>query len=187
MSPAEMDEQLMPVLAAMSRLPVPLVHYKVCSTFDSSPTIGSIGRVMDLSRSAFGDTAIPIVAATPALGRYCAFGNLFARSGTDGRVHRIDRHPIMSVHPVTPMHEADLTRHLGAQTSMPMAGFTLPQFALRPRGDGGADRGSTPREGGGAVRGTTTEHSRDRPAARRPSTAADAAVLRRRFGTRITR
>src|SRR6185369_8895892 len=68
--------------------------------------------------------------ATPALGRYCAFGNLFARSGTDGRVHRIDRHPIMSVHPVTPMHEGNLARHLGAQTAMPIAGFTLPQFAL---------------------------------------------------------
>jgi len=130
MSPAEMDEQLRPVLAAMSRLPVALVHYKVCSTFDSSPAIGSIGRVMELSCTAFGDTAIPIVAATPALGRYCAFGNLFARSGTDGRVHRIDRHPIMSAHPVTPMHEADLTRHLGTQTSMPIASFTLPLFAL---------------------------------------------------------
>jgi len=129
MSPAEMSAQLAPVLAAMSRLPVELVHYKVCSTFDSSPAIGSIGRVMDLSRAAFGDTAIPIVAATPALGRYCAFGNLFARSGTDGRVHRIDRHPIMSVHPVTPMHEADLARHLGAQTAMPITGFTLPRFA----------------------------------------------------------
>ena len=130
MSPAEMNAQLAPVLAAMSRLPVPLVHYKVCSTFDSSPAIGSIGRVMDLSRAAFGDSAIPIVAATPALGRYCAFGNLFARSATDGRVHRIDRHPIMSVHPVTPMHEADLARHLGEQTAMTISGFTLPQFAL---------------------------------------------------------
>src|SRR4030095_10710065 len=128
--PDEIDENLEPVRAAMSRLPVPLVHYKVCSTSASPPAIGSIGRVMDLSRAAFGDTAIPIVAATPALGRYCAFGNLFARSGTDGRVHRIDRHPIMSVHPVTPMHEADLARHLGQQTSMPIAGFTLPQFAL---------------------------------------------------------
>jgi len=130
MSPPEMDEQLLPVLTAMSRLPVPLVHYKVCSTFDSSPAIGSIGHVMALSRASFGDTAIPIVAATPALGRYCAFGNLFARSGTDGRVHRIDRHPIMSVHPVTPMHEADLTRHIGAQTSMRLAGFNLPLFTL---------------------------------------------------------
>src|ERR1700751_3949501 len=59
MSPAEMDEQLLPAITAMSQLPVPLVHYKVCSTFDSSPAIGSIGRVMDLSRSAFGDIAIP--------------------------------------------------------------------------------------------------------------------------------
>lgn len=160
MSPAEMDQHLAPVFAAMSALPVPIVHYKVCSTFDSSPAIGSIGRVMDLSRAAFGGAAIPIVAATPALGRYCAFGNLFARSGTDGRVHRIDRHPIMSVHPVTPMHEADLVRHLGAQTAMPVAGFTLPQLAQ--------DRESMEAEmhrvidaaSGGAVLldGTTTEH-----------------------------
>jgi uncharacterized protein YgbK (DUF1537 family) len=99
------------------------------------------------------------VAATPALGRYCAFGNLFARSGTDGRVHRIDRHPIMSVHPVTPMHEADLTRHLGAQTSMPIASFTLPQFALQ-RGAMAAELhrlvDATPR-GAVLIDGTTPE------------------------------
>ena len=130
MSPVEMEEQLAPVLSAMSTLPVRLVHYKVCSTFDSSPSIGSIGRVMDLSRASFGQGPIPVVAATPALGRYCAFGNLFARSGTDGLVYRIDRHPIMSVHPVTPMHEADLVRHLGAQTAMPITCFTQPQLAL---------------------------------------------------------
>src|SRR4030095_8679922 len=134
--PDEIDENLEPVRAAMSRLPVPLVHYKVCSTFDSSPSIGSIGRVMDLSRASFGPGAVPVVAATPALGRYCAFGNLFARSGTDGLVYRIDRHPIMSVHPVTPMHEADLVRHLGHQTAMPIASVTLPQLAL---GDAAAD------------------------------------------------
>jgi hypothetical protein len=65
MSPDEMSAQLAPVLAAMSRLPVAQVHYKVCSTFDSSPAIGSIGRVMDLSRAAFGDSAIPIVGGHP--------------------------------------------------------------------------------------------------------------------------
>lgn len=130
MSPKEMDAHLAPVLEAMARLPVPLVHYKVCSTFDSSPAMGSIGHVMALARAAFSDAAIPIVAATPGLARYCAFGNLFARSATDGQVHRLDRHPIMSVHPVTPMHEADLTRHLGLQTDMPVAGFTLPSFEL---------------------------------------------------------
>jgi uncharacterized protein YgbK (DUF1537 family) len=163
MSPAEMDAQLAPVLAAMSRLPVALVHYKVCSTFDSSPAIGSIGRVMDLSRAAFGDSAIPIVAATPALGRYCAFGNLFARSATDGRVHRIDRHPIMSVHPVTPMHEGDLARHLGAQTAMPIAGFTLPQFAL-DREAMAAEFGrlvDSTRGGAVLLDGTTTEQLTD--------------------------
>ncbi len=129
MSPAEMDAHLPSVLAAMARLPTPLVHYKVCSTFDSSPAIGSIGRVMDLARAAFGDAAIPIVAGTPGLGRYCLFGNLFARSGTDGQVHRLDRHPIMSLHPVTPMPEADLARHLSAQTGQQIARFELPNFA----------------------------------------------------------
>ena len=129
MSPAEMDAHLPAVLAAMARLPTPLVHYKVCSTFDSSPTIGSIGRVMDLARAAFGDAPIPIVAGTPGLGRYCLFGNLFARSGTDGQVHRLDRHPIMSTHPVTPMSEADLARHLSAQTGQQIARFELPNFA----------------------------------------------------------
>ena len=128
MSPAEMEERLPPILARLAALPVPLVHYKVCSTFDSSAQIGSIGRVMDLARAAFGTDAIPIVAATPALGRYCVFGNLFARSGTDGKVHRIDRHPIMSAHPVTPMHEADLALHLGAQTAQRIAKLTLPAF-----------------------------------------------------------
>ena len=129
MSPAEMDSRLPAVLAAMARLPTPLVHYKVCSTFDSSPTIGSIGRVMDLARAAFGDAVIPIVAGTPALGRYCLFGNLFARSGTDAQVHRLDRHPIMSAHPVTPMTEADLARHLSAQTVQQIARFELPNLA----------------------------------------------------------
>ena len=129
MSPTEMDSQLPAVLAAMARLPTPLVHYKVCSTFDSSPAIGSIGRVMDLARGAFGDGVIPIVAGTPALGRYCLFGNLFARSGTDGQVHRLDRHPIMSTHPVTPMTEADLARHLSAQTGQQIARFELPHLA----------------------------------------------------------
>ena len=129
MSPAEMDAQLPAVLGAMARLPTPLVHYKVCSTFDSSPVIGSIGRVMDLARVAFGDAAIPIVAGTPGLGRYCLFGNRFARSGTDGQVHRLDRHPIMSTHPVTPMSEADLARHLSAQTGQQIARFELPNFA----------------------------------------------------------
>jgi uncharacterized protein YgbK (DUF1537 family) len=133
MDPTEMDAHFPGVLDALAHLPVSLVHYKVCSTFDSAAGVGSIGRVMDLARAAFGPGPIPVVAATPALGRYCVFGNLFARSGTDGRVYRLDRHPIMSVHPVTPMTEADLALHLGAQTRQSIAKFTLPCFAQAPQ------------------------------------------------------
>lgn len=129
MTPAEMRAQLPAVLRALAALPVPWMHYKVCSTFDSAPHMGSIGTVMELAREAFGDAPMPIVAATPALGRYCVFGNLFARSGTDGCVHRIDRHPVMAQHPLTPMVEADLIRHLGAQTALRIESVTLPHIA----------------------------------------------------------
>ena len=55
----------------------------------------------------------------PALGRYCVFGNLFAKMGigSDGKIYRLDKHPSMSNHPVTPMKEADLRIHLGKQTN----------------------------------------------------------------------
>ncbi len=43
------------------------------------------------------------------------FGNLFAVA--DGGFQRLDRHPTMSRHPVTPMHEADVRLHLARQTS----------------------------------------------------------------------
>ncbi|MFM0203394.1 four-carbon acid sugar kinase family protein [Paraburkholderia fungorum] len=128
MSPAEMDDTLPPVFRALRELGAPLVHYKVCSTFDSAPGIGSIGRVMEIARATFGDATIPVIAGTPALHRYCLFGNLFARSGTDGQMYRIDRHPIMSVHPVTPMDEGDLIRHLNRQTALSIAGFNLTHF-----------------------------------------------------------
>jgi uncharacterized protein YgbK (DUF1537 family) len=130
MTTAELDAQLPGVFAGLAALPTPLVHYKVCSTFDSAPATGSIGHVMELARDAFRQPLIPIVAATPALGRYCLFGHLFARSGTDGQVYRIDRHPIMSVHPVTPMHESDLARHLGQQTTMVIGNLPLTRFGV---------------------------------------------------------
>ncbi|OZI37396.1 type III effector [Bordetella genomosp. 10] len=128
MTPAEMTPALTPIFAALRALGAPILHYKVCSTFDSAPHIGSIGRVMEIARAGFGPRTIPIVAGTPALKRYCIFGNLFARSGTDGKIYRIDRHPIMSAHPVTPMDEGDLLRHFARQTDLPLEGFHLPNF-----------------------------------------------------------
>jgi uncharacterized protein YgbK (DUF1537 family) len=116
---AEMEGVLRPVFERLKALGPPLVHYKVCSTFDSSPAVGSIGRAIDVGASVFGGPWVPLVVGAPALGRYVAFGNLFARSGQDSGVFRLDRHPTMSRHPVTPMREADLRRLLAEQTTRP--------------------------------------------------------------------
>ncbi|WP_436097239.1 four-carbon acid sugar kinase family protein [Bosea sp. LjRoot237] len=96
-------------------LGVDLLHYKCCSTFDSAPGIGSFGAAARALRPHFPNPLLPIIGGQPNLGRYCLFGNLFAAAGAGGTVHRIDRHPTMSVHPVTPMGEGDLRRHLAAQ------------------------------------------------------------------------
>jgi uncharacterized protein YgbK (DUF1537 family) len=90
------------------------VHLKVCSTWDSAPTVGNIGAAVTLLQKALQPTLTAFVGGQPSLGRYCIFGNLFAR-GPDGAIHRIDRHPVMSRHPVTPMGEGDLRLHLAAQ------------------------------------------------------------------------
>jgi uncharacterized protein YgbK (DUF1537 family) len=117
MSAAEMDEHLPPIFEALDRFDASLFQYKVCSTFDSSPTVGSIGHAIDLGRETFDASFVPVVVAAPSLkprGRYVVFGNLFAT--VDGETYRLDRHPTMSEHPITPMTEADITRHLGEQT-----------------------------------------------------------------------
>jgi 3-oxoisoapionate kinase len=127
LTPDEMDTAMPPVFEALTRLGAPIVHYKTCSTFDSSPSVGSIGHVMDLARRVFGTVPFPIVVGAPKLGRYCLFGNLFARHNVDGVVYRLDRHPTMSVHPTTPMREADLRKHLDAQTSQSIGLLTIGQ------------------------------------------------------------
>lgn len=118
-SPEWMDEHLPRAFAWLASLQTPIVHYKVCSTFDSSPHIGSIGRAMEIGQRVLKADWVPIVAGSPPLGRYTAFGNLFATAGEE--IHRIDRHPTMSRHPVTPMHEADLRLHLAKQTTTPIS------------------------------------------------------------------
>ena len=79
MTPAQMDVRLPAVFDSLVRCGAPIVHYKVCSTFDSAQNIGSIGHAMRLALPHFGDACIPIVGGTPALKRYCLFGHLFAR------------------------------------------------------------------------------------------------------------
>jgi len=114
MAPAEMDRELPPVFQALGRLGAPLIHYKVCSTFDSSPTVGSIGHAIDLGCEVLDPPFVPVAVGVPILKRFVVFGNHFAAAGDE--VFRLDRHPSMSRHPVTPMHESDLARHLAFQT-----------------------------------------------------------------------
>ena len=129
LTPEEMEDVIPDAVDALRRTGAPILHYKVCSTFDSSPTIGSFGRVMDIARRVLGGGAMPIVVGAPKLGRYAMFGTLFARHNIDGVVHRIDRHPTMSVHPTTPMREADMRRHIGAQTTQRIALLPAPAIA----------------------------------------------------------
>ncbi|TXK46082.1 four-carbon acid sugar kinase family protein [Pontibacter qinzhouensis] len=132
MAPAEMEQELKPAFAALRTLGAAHVHYKVCSTFDSSPAIGSIGKAIEVATEIFQARFVPLLVAAPALGRYCAFGNLFARMGigSKGTIHRLDRHPSMSKHPTTPADESDLRLHLSRQTSKKIGLLDILQVVL---------------------------------------------------------
>jgi uncharacterized protein YgbK (DUF1537 family) len=124
-TPQWMDENLPRHFDWLKRLGARFCHYKVCSTFDSAPHVGNIGRAIEMGRRIFGQQVTPLVVGAPQLRRYTAFGHLFA--AYQGRTCRIDRHPVMSHHPVTPMDEADLRVHLSRQTelSVDLVPFTL--------------------------------------------------------------
>jgi len=118
MTPDEMDFALPEIFTSLKQLGAPLTHYKVCSTFDSSPEIGSIGQATQLGRQIFGNPLVPVMVGAPKLRRYVVFGNHFATAGDI--TYRLDRHPTMRAHPITPMGEADLLLHLGRQTDLPI-------------------------------------------------------------------
>lgn len=131
LTPAKMEKVLRPAFAQLKRLGARQVHYKVCSTFDSSPNVGNLGTVMEIAAEIFPARFIPLLVAAPALGRYTLFGDHFARYGigSAGAIYRLDRHPAISRHPVTPMTEASLARHLARQTSRRVALFDILQHA----------------------------------------------------------
>lgn len=113
-----------------------LLIYKVCSTFDSSPTIGNIADAIGALAQRYPDHGpVPVAPAQPAFGRYTLFSTHFARAGDE--VHRLDRHPVMSRHPSTPMHESDLravlAEQFGDDTVVP--GLHLPDWVGSDSGD----------------------------------------------------
>ena len=124
--PAWMKSNLPSVFKRLKKFGAPVSHYKVCSTFDSSPEIGSIGVATEIGDAIFSTDWVPLVVGAPDIQRYQAFGTLFAKSGAS--IHRLDRHPVMSRHPVTPMNEADLTRHLTRQTNLKIGIISLAEI-----------------------------------------------------------
>jgi 3-oxoisoapionate kinase len=118
-TPDWMDVHLSEAFGWLKTLDAELCHYKVCSTFDSAPHVGSIGRAIEIGRTIFDAATVPLIVGAPQIRRYTAFGELFA--AYQGRNYRIDRHPVMSRHPVTPMDEANLLLHLSRQTNLSSA------------------------------------------------------------------
>lgn len=138
--PARMAAELPTALAALRALNPAILHYKVCSTLDSSPGIGSIGAAIEIGADLCQVPRVPVLVAAPQMRRYQCFGHLFA--ATDDGVFRLDRHPVMARHPVTPMAESDVARHLSHQSDrLATDCITLEQLAH-------ADLCSPPREDG---------------------------------------
>lgn len=127
---AEVDAEVRPALEVLQALHPHIVQYKACSTADSSPAIGSIGRVIEIGRAMFGDRAVPLLFAQPDFGRYTAFGHHFAAEA--GVVHRLDRQPTMATHPSTPMRESDLARHLSRQTTLTIGALPFTAYSSAP-------------------------------------------------------
>ena len=118
MSPAEMEDRLPEMLRLLKKSGAPIIHYLTSSTFDSAPHVGSIGKAMEIGRRLFGPSPIPLLFGAPQLGHYCVFGNLFASFESEPSPYRLDHHPEMGAHPITPMTEADIRIHLRQQTQL---------------------------------------------------------------------
>ncbi|WP_114375107.1 3-oxo-tetronate kinase [Elioraea thermophila] len=113
-------------LAALDRLRAwgaRAIHFKVCSTFDSTDE-GNIGPVADALRAALRADIVPVCPAFPTNGRTVYQGHLFVGSA-------LLNESGMENHPLTPMRDANLVRVLGRQTR---ARVGLVPFATVERG-----------------------------------------------------
>jgi uncharacterized protein YgbK (DUF1537 family) len=126
-----MDRNLPPIFKLLRSLDAPIAHYKVCSTFDSAPHVGSIGCAIDNGAPILGSGWQPVIVGDPGMRRYQAFGYLFAVANGVG--YPLHEHPTMARHPVTPMHDANICRHLGKQTAKKIA---LVDFVAMKEGSG---------------------------------------------------
>src|SRR3954451_12783127 len=95
-------------LAWLRELGARRFFFKICSTFDSTPT-GNIGPVADAFLDELGAGFALVTPAYPANRRTVYQGHLFVGD-------RLLSESSMARHPLTPMTESDLVRVLGRQT-----------------------------------------------------------------------
>jgi uncharacterized protein YgbK (DUF1537 family) len=105
---AEARRQSIEALGLLELLEPRQIHFKYCSTFDSTPE-GNIGPVIDALMSRMGIDFTVAVPALPVNERTQYLGHLFAGAQLLSESH-------MRHHPVTPMTDSNLVRLLGAQT-----------------------------------------------------------------------
>lgn len=105
---AEARRQSIEALGLLQRLEPRQIHFKYCSTFDSTPE-GNIGPVIDALMSRMGIDFTVAVPALPVNERTQYLGHLFVGPQLLSESH-------MRHHPVTPMTDSNLVRLLRAQT-----------------------------------------------------------------------
>jgi uncharacterized protein YgbK (DUF1537 family) len=99
-------------------------YYKYCSTFDSTPD-GNIGPVTDLLLQLTGMQTSVICPSSPVHGRTVYQGHLFVGD-------RLLSESSLSLHPLTPMTDADLVRWLARQTAGGVGLVSRPEVAAGP-------------------------------------------------------
>ncbi len=115
---AEAVSRALSALRSLLTLEARQLFFKYCSTFDSTAE-GNIGPVLDALMNATAVRSCCVVPALPVNGRTQYLGHLFV----DGRL--LSESPLRD-HPLNPMREADLVRHLQAQTRRRVGLLCLP-------------------------------------------------------------
>ena len=113
-----------------------ICHYKVCSTFDSSPAFGSIGRALEIGQDVFRHSLGSDRRGGAAFSSAMCFSAIFSQRA-EARSIALTGIPTMRHHPVTPMDEGDLRLHLAQQTVRGKSRFwisSLSQAITRRRG-----------------------------------------------------
>ncbi|MCE0494893.1 four-carbon acid sugar kinase family protein [Vibrio salinus] len=126
--PKWMNTELPAVFRFLNSMNPKYVHYKVCSTFDSNVSKGNISAAMHIGVDIIKPAWTSILVGTPKIKRYVCFGQLFA--DYKGEVFSIDRHPVMSCHPATPMNESNLIQHMKALGSDNCVSLNLSMYHL---------------------------------------------------------